>query len=66
MYRGKDDNGYIGRRMLMTELPGKGKRRRHKRKLMDVVLENMAADEATVEDAEVTTEWRWTISCGYH
>ena len=34
--RGKDD-GYIGRRMLRMELPGKRKRERPKRRFMDVV-----------------------------
>ena len=58
------DGGYIGRRMPMTELPGKGRRGRHNSKLMDAVLENMPVVEATEENAEDSKEWRWTISCG--
>ena len=33
------DDGYIGRRMLRMELPGKRKRGRPKRRFMDVVKE---------------------------
>ena len=39
--RGKDD-GYIGRRMLRVELPGKKKRERPKRRFVDAVREDMA------------------------
>ena len=35
-------DGYIGRRKLMMELPGEGKRGRPKRRFMDVVKEDMA------------------------
>ena len=54
----------IGRRMLRIELPGKMKRGRCKRRYMDVVREDMAVAEATEEDAEDRTEWRWKIRCG--
>ena len=43
-------DGYIGRRMLRMELPGKRKRGRPKRRFMDVVKENMAEVEVTEED----------------
>ena len=48
--------------MLKMELPGKGKR--PKRRFMDAVRGDMALAEVTEEDAEVGTEWRWTIGCG--
>ena len=37
----RKDDGYIGRRMLRMELPGKGKREGPKRRFMDVVKEDM-------------------------
>ena len=47
----RKDDGYIGRRMLRMELPGKRKRgrpkRRPKRRFMDVVKEDMAEVEVT-------------------
>ena len=49
LLRRKDD-GYIGRRMLRMELPGKRKRGRPKRRFMDVVKEDMAEFEVTEED----------------
>ena len=48
----RKDDGYIGRRMLRMELPGKRKRGRPKRRFMDVVKEYMAEVEVTEEDAE--------------
>ena len=53
-YLRKDDDGYIGRRILRMELPGKRKRGRPKMRFMAVF-------EVTKEDAE---EWRWKILCG--
>ena len=61
---GRKDDGYIGRRMLRMELPGKRKRGSPKRRFMDAVREDMAVVEVTEEDAEVWTEWRWRIHCG--
>ena len=52
--RSKDD-GYIGRRMLRMELPGKRKWGRSKRRFMDAVKEDMAMVEVT-EDAEDRTK----------
>ena len=46
----KKDDGYIGRRMLRMELPGKRKRGRPKRRFMDVVKEDMGEVEVTEED----------------
>ena len=57
MYPRKED-GYIGRRMLRMELPGKRKRGRPKRRFMDVVKEDMAEVEVTEEDTEDRSNWR--------
>ena len=46
----RKDDGYIGRRMLRMELPGKRKRGRPKRRFVDVVKEDMAEVEVTEED----------------
>ena len=46
----RKDDGYIGRRMLRMELPGKRKRGRPQRRFMDVVKEDMAEVEVTEED----------------
>ena len=48
----RKDDGYIGRRMLRMELPGKRKRGRSKMRFMDVVREDMAVVEMMEEDAE--------------
>ena len=56
--------GYIGRRMLTMELPGKRKRGRPKRKFMNAVREDTTAEEVTKEDAEERTERRRRIRCG--
>ena len=50
--------------MLRMELPGKRKRGRPKRRLMDVVKEDMAEVEVTEEDTEDRSDWRWKIRCG--
>ena len=47
----RKDDGYIGRRMLRMELPEKRKRGRPKRRVMDVVKEDMAEVEVTEEDS---------------
>ena len=60
----RKDDGYIGRRMLRMELPGKRKRRRHKRRFMDTVKEDMTEVQVTEEDAEDRNSWRWKIRCG--
>ena len=60
----RKDDGYIGRRMLRKELPGKRTRRRPKRRFMDVVKEDMADVEVTQEDTEDRNNWRWKIRCG--
>ena len=63
----RKDDGYIRRRVLRMELPGKRKRGRPKRRCMDVVKEDMAEDpevEVTEEDTEDRNNWRWKIRCG--
>ena len=45
----RKDDGYIGRGMLMMDLPGKRKRGRPKRRFMDVVKEDMGEVEVTEE-----------------
>ena len=50
-------DGYIGRRMLRMELPGKRKRGRPKRRCMDVLKEDMAEVEVTKEDTENRNNW---------
>ena len=60
----RTDDGYIGRRVLRMELPGKRKRGRPKRRFMDVVKEDMAEVEVTEEDAEDRSNWRWKIRSG--
>ena len=54
----RTDGGYIGRRMLRMELPGKRKRGRPKRRFMDVVKEDMAEVEVTEEDTVDRNNWR--------
>ena len=56
-------DGYIGRRMLRMELPGKRKRGRPKKRFMDVVKENMAEVDVTEEDTEDRNNWRRKIRC---
>ena len=58
--------GYIGRRMLRMELPGKRKRRFmwRKRRFMHVVKEDMAEVEVTEKDTEDKNNWIWKIGCG--
>ena len=60
----RKDDGYIGRRMLRMELPGKRKRGRPKRRFMDVVKEDMAEVEVTEEDTVDRINWRKKIRCG--
>ncbi|KAI5093658.1 hypothetical protein C0J45_16796, partial [Silurus meridionalis] len=58
------DMGYIGRRMLRMEPPGRRKRGRPRRRFMDVVREDMqvvGVKEADVEDRGV---WTRMIRCG--
>ena len=58
------DDGYIERRMLRVELPGKRKPERPKRRFMDVVKEDMAEVEVTEEDTVDRNNWRRKICRG--
>ena len=60
----RKDDGYIGKRMLRMELPGKRKWGRPKRRFMDVVKEDMAEVEVTEEDTVDRNNWRRKIRCG--
>ena len=48
----RKDDGYIGRRMLRMELPGKRKRGRPKKEVYGCGKEDMAVVEVTEEDTE--------------
>ena len=48
------------------ELPGKGKRRRLKRRFNGVVKEDMAGVEVTEDDTEDRKNSKWKIRCGDH
>ena len=54
----RKDDGYIGRRMLRMELPGKRIRGRPKRRFMDVVKEDMAEVEVTEKLEKENPLWR--------
>ena len=60
----RSDAGYIGRRMLEMELPGKRKRGRPKRRFMDVVREDMQVARMSEEDTEARKRWKRMIRCG--
>ena len=48
----RKDDGYIGRRMMRMELPGKRKRGRPERRFMDVAKEYTSKVDVTEEDTE--------------
>ena len=54
----RKDDWYIGRMMLMMELPGKRNNGRAKMKFMDVLKEDMAEVEVTDENTEDRNNWR--------
>ena len=59
------DPEYVGRKMMEMELPGKRKRRRPKRRFLDVVKEDMGEVDTKETDVEDRTVWRKMIRCGY-
>ncbi len=58
------DAGYIGRRVLRMEPPGRRRRGRPKRRFMDVAMEDMRVVGVTEENAEDRAKWRRMIRCG--
>ena len=58
------DSGYIGKRMLEMELPGRRRRGRPKRRFMDVVKEDMQVVGVRVEDTKNMLKWKTVIRCG--
>ena len=63
MRRGRE-SGYIGRRMLELELPGRRRRGRPKRRFMDAVKEDMQVVGVRVEGTENRLKWKTMIRCG--
>ena len=59
------DQDYVGRNMMEMELPEKRKRRRPKRRFLDVVKEDIWEIDAKETGAENRTVWRKMICCGY-
>ena len=59
------DQGYVGRKMMEMELPGKRKRGRPKRRFLDVVKEDMKEVGAKEIDIEDRKMWRMMIRCGH-
>ena len=59
------DQEYVGRKMIEMELPGKRKRKRPKRRSLDVVKEDMGEVGAKEMNVENRTVWRQIIRCGY-
>ena len=50
--------------MLRMEIPGKRKRRRPTRRVVDAAREDMAEVEVTEEHAGDRAAWRWKSRCG--
>ncbi|XP_063849720.1 uncharacterized protein LOC135094103 [Scylla paramamosain] len=60
----RSDEGYVGRRMLDMDLPGRRKRGRPKRRFMEAVKGDMQVVGVTEEDTEDRAYWRRVIRCG--
>ena len=59
------DQEYVGRKMMEMELPGKRRRGRPKRRLLDVVKEDMGEVGVKETDIEDRKMWRMMIRCGH-
>ena len=60
----RQDDAYVGKRVIGMELPEERRRGRHKRRLMDVVKEDKKAVGVTEEDAVDRSLWKKRIRCG--
>ncbi|XP_063885538.1 uncharacterized protein LOC135113848 [Scylla paramamosain] len=60
----RSDEGYVGRRMLDVEEPGRRKRGKPKRRFMDAVKKDMQVVGVTEEGAEDQAQWRRVICYG--
>ena len=61
----RKDQEYVGRKMMEMELPGKRRRRRPKRRFLDVVKEDMKEVGVKEMDIENRKMWRMMIRCGH-
>ena len=59
------DQEYVGRKMMVMELPGKRRRGRPKRRFLDVVKEDIKEAGAKETDIEDRKMWRMMIRCGH-
>ena len=59
------DQEYVIRKMMEMELPRKRKRRRPKKRFLDVVKEDMKEVGAKEIDIEDRKMWRMMICCGH-
>ena len=59
------DQEYVRRKMMEMELPGKRRRRKPKRRFLDVVKEDMEEVGAKETDVEDRKMWRMMIRCGH-
>ena len=58
------DEAYVGRRMMEMELPGRRRRGRPKRRVMDAVREDMREVGVTEKDAMERRRWKKLIRFG--
>ena len=61
----RKDQEYVGRKIMEMELPGKRKRRRPKRRFLDVVKEDMGEVGAKETDVQDRKMWKMMIRCGH-
>ena len=59
------DQEYVGRKMMEMELPGKRRRRRPKRRFLDVVKKDMKEIGVKEMDIEDRKMWRMMKHCGH-
>ena len=59
------DQEHVGKKIMEMDLPGKRKRRRPKRRFLDVVKEDMGKVGVKETGVENRTVWRKMICCCY-